>query len=87
MSFPVDVLGSGAVVLGSEIVCDGFLSDRRFRVQTHVHDDHMGGFDTSKGFQDLYMSEETHNLLIVEFNADLLVRDNLHVLPWSTHQS
>jgi len=83
MNFPIDVLESGAVVLGTEIVCDGFLSDRRVRIQSHIHDDHMGGFDTSKGFQDLYMSEETHNLLLVEFNADLLVRDNLHPLPYN----
>src|SRR5256885_11522135 len=79
--YPIDVLGSGGVLLGDEVVCDGFHRDRPTRVQTHVHDDHMGDFDTSKGLQDLFMSEETHNLLKAEFNADLLVRDNLFPLP------
>jgi len=77
----IDVLGSGAVVLGHEIVCDGFHRERTVRVQTHVHDDHMGDFNTSKGFQDLLMSEETRALLIAEFNADLLVRENLYAVP------
>lgn len=77
----VDVLASGAILLGADVVCDGFHRDRRLRVQTHVHDDHMVDFDTSKGFQDLIMSEATHGLLIAEFNADLVVRDNLHPLP------
>lgn len=82
--YPIDVLGSGAVILGDEVVCDGFHRDRPVRVQTHIHDDHMGDFDTSKGFQDLLMSEETHNLLIAEFNADLLVRENIFPLPART---
>jgi putative mRNA 3-end processing factor len=80
----VDVAASGAVLLGSSIVCDGFRSDRPVRVQTHVHDDHMADFETSKGFQDLYMSEATRRLLIAEFNADLEVRDNIIPLSHGT---
>src|ERR1700719_4363147 len=77
--FPIGVLASGGgVVLGRDVVCDGFHCERRFRVQTHVHDDHMREFDTSKGEQDLYMSEPTLSLLRAEFNADLEVRDNLY---------
>ena len=49
----VDVGGSGAVLLGPSVVCDGFQIGRPVRVQTHVHDDHMGDFERSKGFQDL----------------------------------
>jgi putative mRNA 3-end processing factor len=75
--FPLDVLGSGAVILGKDIVCDGFHRTRRARVQTHVHDDHMDDFNTSKGEQDLFMSEETYGLLVAEFNADLSVRENI----------
>src|SRR5438094_974086 len=77
MTFPIDVIGSGGVLLGSDIVCDGFHRERRFRVQTHVHDDHMADFNTSKGFQYLLMSAETLTLLVAEFNADLPVRDNV----------
>lgn len=73
----VDVLGNGTVCLGSNIVCDGYAENRPFRVQTHVHDDHMGDFDKSKGLQDLFMSPETRSLLIAERNAELEYRDNL----------
>ena len=60
----VDVLASGAVCLGSKVVCDGFAEGYPFRVQTHIHDDHMGEFDKSKGFQDFLMSPETYALLV-----------------------
>ena len=74
----VDVLESGAVCLGSKVVCDGFAEGYPFRVQTHIHDDHMGEFDKSKGFQDFLMSPETYALLVEERNADLEFRDNIH---------
>ena len=82
MTFPIDVMGSGGVLLGAHIVCDGFHRDRRFRVQTHVHDDHMADFNTSKGFQNLFMSVETYTLLAAEFDADLPVRDNITSLGY-----
>lgn len=74
----VDVLASGAVCLGSKVVCDSFAEGYPFRVQTHIHDDHMGEFDKSKGFQDFLMSPETYALLVEELNADLEFRDNIH---------
>ena len=74
----VDVLASGAVCLGSKVVCDGFAEGYPFRVQTHIHDDHMSEFDKSKGFQDFLMSPETYALLVAERNADLEFRDNIH---------
>ena len=73
----VDVLESGAVCLGPRVVCDGYAVERPSRIQTHVHDDHMGDFDTSKGLQNLYMSPGTRALLIAERNAELEYRDNL----------
>ena len=73
----VDVFENGAVCLGSRTVCDGYAEGYPFRVQTHVHDDHMAEFDKSKGLQDLFMSPETRLLLIAERNADLEYRDNL----------
>ena len=74
----VDVFASGAVRLGSEVVCDGLVNGYSVRVQTHIHDDHMGDFDRSKGLQDLVMSPETYELLVAERNAELAYRDNLH---------
>lgn len=76
----LDVTSSGAVLLGDQLVCDGFQRDRACRVQTHVHDDHMHDFERSKGLQTLYMSEATRNLLIAEFNADLEYRENIVAL-------
>ena len=86
IEYPINVLGSGAVLLGQEVVCDGFHSARPIRVQTDVHDNHMGDFNTSKGFQNLYMSEETHGLLVAEFDADLVVRENLYPVAMHTRQ-
>lgn len=77
----VDVASSGAVLLGSSVVCDGFQRDRTVRVQTHVHDDHMRDFERSKGLQNLFMSEATRSLLIAEFNADLEYRENIYTVP------
>ena len=73
----VDVLENGAVCLGPNTVCDGYAGDCPVRVQTHIHDDHMGDFNRSKGQQDLFMSPETLALLIAEYDADLEYRDNL----------
>lgn len=72
------MLASGAVCLGSNVVCDGFVDGYKFRVQTHLHDDHMSDFDRSKGLQDLFFSPETFALLVAERNADLEYRTNLH---------
>src|SRR5687768_6017060 len=40
----------------------------------------MHDFATSKGFQEVLMSEETYGLLIAEYNADLSVRGNFYPL-------
>ena len=78
----VDVFENGAVRLGSKTVCDGYVMGYPFRVQTHIHDDHMSEFNRSKGEQDLFMSPETRGLLIAERNADLEYRNNLiPILP------
>ena len=80
MRFPIDVVRpSGAVVLGSDVVCDGFAAAKA-RVQTHIHMDHMDGFETSKGLQQIILSEATRQLLIAEYNADLPYRTNLTAL-------
>jgi len=73
-----DVFSSGAVRLRAKVVCDGFVEGYKFRVQTHVHDDHMLDFNTSKGRQDLYMSIETFALLDAFFNAEIPYRSNFY---------
>lgn len=76
----IDVTAGGAVHLGKDITCDGFSFDAKVRIQSHIHEDHMDEFDTSKGFQHIFMSEATRELLIAERNADLPIRDNVVAL-------
>lgn len=77
--YPIDVSSSGTVLLGDRISCDGFHRDYPVRVQTHIHSDHMHSFDTSKGMQNILMTEPTRRLLIAEFDADLPFRENILV--------
>jgi Cft2 family RNA processing exonuclease len=44
----------------------------------------MGEFDSSKGFQDILMSDATHSLLVAERDADLPYRENLFALRMGT---
>ena len=80
MKYPIDVHASGVVVLGPDVSCDGFLRAAKLRVQTHVHQDHMKDFHTSKGYQDILLSKPTRDLLISEFNFDLSSRINIKAL-------
>jgi putative mRNA 3-end processing factor len=41
----------------------------------------MHNFETSKGLQDIYLSDPTLQLLIAEFNADLSARINVNLIP------
>ena len=78
--FPIDVLGSGAVLLGPKVTCDGFQVDRKIRVQTHVHTDHMADFTTSlRG--ELVMTKPTMRLLEHDHPA-LPSRANIHLLEY-----
>ena len=82
--YPIEVLlPSGTVNLGSDVCCDGFSRHAKARVQTHVHVDHMDGFNTSKGHQNILLTEPTKRLLIAELNADLSYRANLKALELS----
>jgi putative mRNA 3-end processing factor len=74
----VDVLGSGAIILGPDVTCDGFQQDRNVRVQTHIHSDHMGDFPTSKS-RELVMSPGVKDLLRRD-NPDFEFRPNIHAL-------
>lgn len=73
----------GALVLGENISCDGFASDKKIRVQTHIHQDHMADFNTSKANQKIIVSEETHALLRAIYNADIPYRPNIIQLKYN----
>src|SRR5690242_1078839 len=87
VDWEVDVYPSGAVRLGPDIVCDGFLHNARARVQTHIHADHLVDFDTSKGFQDIIASHVSRELLLAMRNADLPYRENLRGVDWGAEHS
>lgn len=76
----VGVSPRGGILLGPNVACDGFVETAAVRVQTHIHDDHMGGFSSSKGLQTILMSEATRELLVAELDAELSVRSNLRTL-------
>jgi len=76
----IDVTGRGAVILGLDVVCDGFHFGPKARVQSHVHQDHMNEFETSKGLQKIIMSPQTYDLIVLEKNADIPYRANIKVL-------
>jgi putative mRNA 3-end processing factor len=78
--FPIDVVGSGAVLLGPNVTCDGFHADRIVRVQTHIHSDHMGDFTTSMRGE-VVMTHATRRLLEYEHPA-LRERANVRTLDW-----
>ena len=73
----IDITAKGTVLLGDEVCCDGFRRDRRWRIQSHTHKDHMGGFGSSLGRQDVLMSSATRALLVAELNAGLETRENI----------
>lgn len=62
----IDISCHGGIKLGGIVTCDGFVKGFKYRVQTHVHSDHMNGFYTSKGEQDIIMSEATRDLLALD---------------------
>lgn len=78
--YQLDVAASGAVLLGPNVSCDGFHYGSAIRVQTHIHADHMAGFETSKGNQTIVTSDATYALLAADLNADIPYRDNIKAL-------
>lgn len=80
-SVAIDVSAHGAVMLGDKVTCDGFIFGFPYRVQTHIHEDHMESFDSSKGYQHILMSEATKELLIIELDAEIEYRGNIHAIP------
>lgn len=76
----IDISCHGAIKLDQDVTCDGFVDGYRYRIQTHVHSDHMTHFNQSKGFQTIIMSEATRSLLELE-HYDLRIRENVISLP------
>ena len=67
----VQLKSDGTILLGGHVSCDGFAYGVPFRVQTHIHQDHMVNFGTSKANQTILVSPPTCDLLCALYNADL----------------
>jgi|TARA_B100001964_G_C14162972_1_gene567657 putative mRNA 3-end processing factor len=82
----IDVLGSGAVILGEDVTCDGFHRERPVRVQTHSHSDHMKDFNRSK-HGEIILSPETFAFLSEPYHLDFAApRANIHkIAPGNTY--
>ena len=63
----IDVHGSGVVILGPDVTCDGFQKDHGVRVQSHIHKDHMRAFGTSLKNCTVLMTGATGDLLSDEW--------------------
>jgi putative mRNA 3-end processing factor len=73
----VDVTREGAILLGPDVVCDGFYFGPKVRVQTHVHIDHMKDFDSSLQFQKILATHPTYDLLKLIRGIDFPSRKNV----------
>lgn len=76
----IAISDNGAIKLGQHVTCDGFVNGVKYRIQTHIHLDHMSGFNSSKGYQDIIMSEATRDLIALG-HIDVPVRSNIISLP------
>jgi len=77
------ITSSGAILLASHVVCDGFEWEREVAIVTHIHADHIAHFERCLGFYDLILcSPETKELLIALKGDWLRLRRNLITLPY-----
>ena len=70
------VCQNGAIMLGTNTVCDGYSFEPTIRVQTHVHLDHMGGFSKSLRKQHVICLEPTWRLIVNDMNGTMGTRIN-----------
>lgn len=78
----INITKNGAVILGPDVVCDGYHYEKHFRIQSHLHQDHMEDFESSKGEQDILMSPESYDLLKLMKNADIPYRGNIKPIQY-----
>ena len=78
----VSVSANGTIGLAAGVVADGYDEDAAIRVQSHVHADHLLGFDASKGSGKIVCTKATRALLIAMRDPDLRFRSNLKGLEY-----
>lgn len=78
----ISITSKGAILLGNKVSCDGFFYDNDFRIQTHVHEDHLRDFSSSLAYQiGVVTTQATLDLIaVVKNNPALHYRDNIHII-------
>lgn len=78
----VNITKKGAILLGKYVSCDGFVDNKGFRVQTHVHEDHLSRFSTSLGYQKgVLLTNPTLDLIAAIKNEQALVhRSDIYIV-------
>ncbi len=72
------IASDGSIFMGKNFCADGFSFQRKYSIYTHIHEDHIGQFDSSLGYCDLIIaSKATVDLLKAIKGEYLSIRDNL----------
>lgn len=76
-----DVTYNGTILIGNQIVCDGFKSDRRHAAFTHIHLDHVQDvFEKALHSCQIYTTYDTQQLLEALNNDIYRTRRQYHTL-------
>jgi putative mRNA 3-end processing factor len=77
----INITQKGAILLSDVVSCDGFVHNEGYRVQSHVHEDHLRDFNTSLGYQrGVIMTMPSRDLLAVVRNEPALYYRNNVIL-------
>jgi len=73
-----------SILLGSHVVCDGFIKRKPITVFTHIHSDHICSLPRAlKSYEtEILVSIPTRDLLVAMEGCHLLKRSNLTALKW-----
>jgi len=85
----VSISVDGSILLGEHVVCDSFQKGRHLAVFTHIHADHMIGFNSALGAfgTDVLVSVPTRDLLVAIEGKHLLRRTNCKARNWGVRHS
>lgn len=80
----VSIKHDGSILLGSNVVCDGFVKRKLVTVFTHIHSDHMFALPRAlKSYETkILVSIPTRDLLVAMEGRHLLRRSNFVALNW-----
>jgi Cft2 family RNA processing exonuclease len=75
-----NIAAQGAILMGKNIICDGFVHGygQQVSIFTHIHQDHLFRFESALGLYTVYVTEPTKDLLIeLKHESPLASRNNL----------